>query len=348
MGRKKLPMELIQREKNRNETYRKRKQGLIKKLKEFTVLCEVEACMIAYGPKLGDRPVEVETWPAEKPEDIDTVHKIIERYRKVPEEDKQKRRQDLYDFFQARKKTTEVDLNKLRKKHDEFQFFDHEQFQGLDAEQLHQILQRLGSKMESVDQRIQQKKNQDITGTTSQYPNVAPHNETPYSMPNTSYDHGTVPRNDLLYRQQLGHAASTSHGDFSGQLFGGQGVSLDHNNDYKKRKINDYHFCDSNSVMFGGAPVYATYNPATFSFGYPGSSTLNMMPTPGVPISWMPSAGYPSQVYYNQQPSGIMQQQGSSLSHEPQQLFTMNAYPMTSAALRQSYHPSEESFGIQD
>ncbi|RZC43619.1 hypothetical protein C5167_036572 [Papaver somniferum] len=98
MGRAKLDMKLIANLKRRKETYQKRKIGLKKKLHEFTVLCNVPACMILYGPSQGDRPVKVETWPPE----LDEVNNIIERYRQVPEENKQKRRQDLYDFFQER------------------------------------------------------------------------------------------------------------------------------------------------------------------------------------------------------------------------------------------------------
>ncbi|KAI3954366.1 hypothetical protein MKW92_028726, partial [Papaver armeniacum] len=68
-------------------------------LEEFTILCDVtdvHACMILYGPIQGDRPFEVETWSPE----LDKVNNIIERYRQVTEEDKQKRRHDLYDFSQ--------------------------------------------------------------------------------------------------------------------------------------------------------------------------------------------------------------------------------------------------------
>ncbi|KAI3898558.1 hypothetical protein MKX03_021168 [Papaver bracteatum] len=329
MGRAKLDMKLISNLKKRRETYQKRKIGLKKKLNEFTILCNVPACMILYGPNQGDRPVEVETWPA----DIDEVNSIIERYRQVPEEDKQKRRLDLYDFFQERKKKTEADLGKLRKEHDEFQYFD-DQFKGLAVEQLQQVLQRLGSKMESVDERIKQKKNQDMKGMTNQS-NIAP-----YSIPNTSFEGNMFTSNS---QQQL-------DGSLYRPLFGGQGVSTDHHIQYKKIKMNDYQPCD----MFNTAYPYANiaYDPLMLSrgnmeFGYPGSSTFNMMPTPTLmPIPWSgPSAGYPSQAHYYQQPM----QHGSSSSHEPQHPFATNSFPMSSGpASRQMNYPPEESFGIQD
>ncbi|KAI3983022.1 hypothetical protein MKX01_037297 [Papaver californicum] len=341
MGRAKLDMKLIPNIKKRNATYQKRKAGLKNKLKEFTILCDVPACMILYGSRQGDRPVEVETWPSE----LDKVNNIIERYRQVPEEDKQKRRQDLYDFFQERKKKTEVELDKLRKEHDEFQYFDDDQFKGLAVEQLQQLSQRLGSKIESVDERIKQKKNQDMKEMT-EYAKVS----APYSMPNTTGDG----RSDLLCSQQQ------FDGALYRQLFGGQGVSLDQHSQFKKIKTNDYHSCDNNPVMFNSAHTYANmcYDPTMRSmgnmdFGYPGSSTFNMMPTPTLmPIPWsgsMPSAGYSSQMQYFHQPSNIMQQ-GSSSSHEHQQLFTtMNSFLMSSgSSFPQMNYPSEESFAFQD
>ncbi|XP_026448107.1 floral homeotic protein DEFICIENS-like [Papaver somniferum] len=333
MGRAKLDMKLIANLKRRKETYQKRKIGLKKKLHEFTVLCNVPACMILYGPSQGDRPVKVETWPPE----LDEVNNIIERYRQVPEENKQKRRQDLYDFFQERKKKAEADLGKLRKEHDEFQYFD-EQFKGLSVEQLQQVLQRLGSKMESVDERIKHKKNQDMKGMSDQS-NVAP-----FSMPNTSYE-GNMFSNNI--QQQL-------DGSLYRPFFGGQGVSTDHHSQYKKIKTNDYQPCDNNSFMLNSAYMYANipYDPPMLSrgntdFGYPVSSTFNVMPTSTLmPIPWsgsMHSAGYPS--HYYQPPM----HHGSSSSQGPQRLFTMNSFPMSSGStLRQMSYPPEESFGIQD
>ncbi|XP_026397095.1 agamous-like MADS-box protein AGL81 [Papaver somniferum] len=316
-------MKLISNLKKRKETYQKRRIGLKKKLVEFTILCDVPACMILYGPSQGNRPVEVETWPPE----LDKVNGIIERYRQVPEEDKQKRRQDLYDFFQERKKKTEADLGKLRKEHDEFQYFD-DQFKGLAVEQLQQVLQRLGSKMESVDERIEQKKNQDMKGMTNQS-NVAP-----YSMPNTSFE-GNMFRNNS--QQQL-------DGSLYRPLFGGQGVLTESS----QPKTNDYQPYD----MFNTAYPYGniSYDPPMLSrgnmeFGNPGSSTFSMMPTPTLmPIPWsgsMPSAGYPSQAHYYQSPM----QHGSSSSHEPQHSFTINSFPMSSGpALRQMNYPPERIF----
>ncbi|OVA10793.1 Transcription factor [Macleaya cordata] len=75
MGRAKLNMELIAKEKSRYTTFLKRKKGLKKKIYEFSTLCGVDACMILYAPKQGDRSIEPETWP----NNLDETHRIIKR-----------------------------------------------------------------------------------------------------------------------------------------------------------------------------------------------------------------------------------------------------------------------------
>lgn len=57
--------ELIQNEKTRMATYRRRKLNLLKKAYELTTLCGIEAGMIIYGPRLDGQPVKPETWVTE-------------------------------------------------------------------------------------------------------------------------------------------------------------------------------------------------------------------------------------------------------------------------------------------
>ncbi|KAI3942220.1 hypothetical protein MKW92_015906 [Papaver armeniacum] len=115
MGRAKLYSELITKEKSRNSTYFKRKQGLRKNLHEFKTLCGVDTLMIAYGPKQGDHPIEVETFPPE----LEKVNEIIKMYQKVSEEDKVKRTLTLKNFFEDQKRKSTAELVKLRKKNQE-------------------------------------------------------------------------------------------------------------------------------------------------------------------------------------------------------------------------------------
>ncbi|KAL3538506.1 hypothetical protein ACH5RR_001872 [Cinchona calisaya] len=112
MGRGKLKMELISKEKSRNITFKKRKEGLMRKIHEFTTLCDVHACMIIYSPKQEkNSPVEPEIWP----EDPDEISRIISLY-KGKFKDSGTRIFSLLDFFHQRKKRVEDELEKLRKR----------------------------------------------------------------------------------------------------------------------------------------------------------------------------------------------------------------------------------------
>ncbi|KAF2304860.1 hypothetical protein GH714_039194 [Hevea brasiliensis] len=109
MGRGKLNMELITNEKSRMITYQKRKKGLTKKLQEFHILCDVDACVIILGPNFNNRPIDVETWPTDRFD----MRRIINRYRS---QDKERRKnQDLSSFFVARQKKLDDEIAKMRK-----------------------------------------------------------------------------------------------------------------------------------------------------------------------------------------------------------------------------------------
>lgn len=113
MGRAKLEMTLIKKEKSRNTTYKKRKEGLVRKLHEFTTLCDVKACMIIYGPQGA-------TQPEIFPQNSDQVRRIIDIY-KAKNKDSIKS-YGTVDFFHDREKRSDEELSKLRKKNLEARF----------------------------------------------------------------------------------------------------------------------------------------------------------------------------------------------------------------------------------
>uniref|UniRef100_A0A7N2MJ98 MADS-box domain-containing protein n=1 Tax=Quercus lobata TaxID=97700 RepID=A0A7N2MJ98_QUELO len=111
MGRGKLPMELIKSEKSRNMTFQKRKKGLMKKAYEFSTLCGVQTCMIIYGPKFQERPMELETWP----QNHDEVVERIKRYNENLVHKRPRGSTTLSDFFIERNKKVEIEILRLRK-----------------------------------------------------------------------------------------------------------------------------------------------------------------------------------------------------------------------------------------
>nr|GEW83426.1 agamous-like MADS-box protein AGL82 [Tanacetum cinerariifolium] len=113
MGRAKLRMELIPKEKARIITYHKRKRGIIKKAIEFTILCNVNMVMIINPPNSN----ETKVWP----KNPDQIKKGIASY-KSKKGETGKRTYNLNDFFQDRGKKIEDELMKARKKNMEAKY----------------------------------------------------------------------------------------------------------------------------------------------------------------------------------------------------------------------------------
>ncbi|MCH99800.1 MADS-box transcription factor PHERES 2-like, partial [Trifolium medium] len=111
MGRGRISMELIQKEKSRKITFQKRKSGLLKKVNEFAILCDVDVCVILYAPNFeGQGYAEPETWPKDKRE----VQKILQKYYNTTM-DRRPKIYDAQEYFKERMKKVEFDISKVRK-----------------------------------------------------------------------------------------------------------------------------------------------------------------------------------------------------------------------------------------
>lgn len=144
MGRGKLPMELIANEKSRSSTFNKRKKGLKKKLDEFTTLCDVDACMIVYGPHHDGRPMELDIWP----QDMTEVRRIIGKYKSKGVEEKAKRNHDLSDFFEKRKHKIDDDIVKMRRAN------NRAKYPTWDSRLYHATIDQLMLILNSIDSKI--------------------------------------------------------------------------------------------------------------------------------------------------------------------------------------------------
>ncbi|CAK8566078.1 unnamed protein product [Lathyrus sativus] len=103
MSRKKVKLQYIINQSNRRTTFKKRKTNLIKKVREISTLCGIEACVIIYG----ENSVQPEVWPL-GPGTLNAICK----FRGVPEFERSKRMMDLEDFL---KKSIEKSQEQLRK-----------------------------------------------------------------------------------------------------------------------------------------------------------------------------------------------------------------------------------------
>ncbi|KAL8525655.1 hypothetical protein ACS0TY_015048 [Phlomoides rotata] len=155
MGRKKVKMELIQKHKARNIAFKKRKEGLIRKMKEFTTLCDVDACIIIYGPKQENgADVEPEIWPQEP----DEVGRMVNIYKaKKLLEDSGIKTFGLNDFFHERKKKIEDELSKLRMKNLEAKYPTklNDEMEQWNLPQLRQFAADLSLKVDYINSRIE-------------------------------------------------------------------------------------------------------------------------------------------------------------------------------------------------
>ncbi|KAM1166278.1 hypothetical protein TB1_024883 [Malus domestica] len=146
MGRGRLNMELIANERSRKTTFQKRRKGIMKKAYEFSTLCEVDVCMIIYGPKLTDRPPELQTWP-KNPEE---VNRIINKYKASTMCKPPKKTFDLSDLLMDRKNKVYADIYRKRKEMYETKYpaWD-ERINTFSESQLEALLNALDGKLES-------------------------------------------------------------------------------------------------------------------------------------------------------------------------------------------------------
>ncbi|XP_051146974.1 agamous-like MADS-box protein AGL11 [Andrographis paniculata] len=154
MGRAKLNMELITKEKSRNTTFKKRKEGLIRKMHEFTTLCDVTACIIIYGPRSASSSssaAEPEIWPPA----ADEVRRIIDIY-KAKNKDSGNKTFGISDFFHDRARKIDDELAKLRKKNMEAKFPTwHDSIAAMSEPQLRSLAAYLAGRAEYVAARLE-------------------------------------------------------------------------------------------------------------------------------------------------------------------------------------------------
>ncbi|XP_019171499.1 PREDICTED: agamous-like MADS-box protein AGL8 homolog [Ipomoea nil] len=149
MGRAKLNLELIPKEKARNLTFKKRKEGIMKKMREFTTLCDVNACMIIYGPN--SQSSEPAIWPNDRSE----VERMIELY-KEKVADNSTRSYGISNFFMDRKKKLEEEVRKLKQKNLEAKYPTNLEFMDrMSKPELENFVRFLDGKLEAAAARME-------------------------------------------------------------------------------------------------------------------------------------------------------------------------------------------------
>ncbi|RVW38733.1 Agamous-like MADS-box protein AGL82 [Vitis vinifera] len=153
MGRSRLPLELIPKEKSRKITFQKRTMGLKKKTYEISTLCGVDACVIIYSWTSDDRPMEPIFWPS-NPE---KVKSIINRYKEHSKEERGLKTLDLSGFFEERTKKIQKEISKLGHQgadQTKYPTWD-DQLNDLSVDQLRELVNALGTKLEVIKSRVE-------------------------------------------------------------------------------------------------------------------------------------------------------------------------------------------------
>lgn len=153
MARRKVKLALIPDDSARKASYNKRKKGLLKKVSELTILCDVPACAIISSPF--DSRTEV--WP--HPEG---ANKIIERFQNSSVKDETRNvsheRFIMQTIAKARDKLRKLkyenheqewDLFMLMKLQDNNNILD-----GLTTEEVKDLGKRADKKLKEVDEKI--------------------------------------------------------------------------------------------------------------------------------------------------------------------------------------------------
>ncbi|TQD75076.1 hypothetical protein C1H46_039394 [Malus baccata] len=144
MGRRKskLPLELIPNESSRKVTFRKRRNGLLKKAGDLKTLCDVKVCTIVYEKKSKGKLSTVATFPKE----FKDVKEIIDKYKS--NSSKVKRVQSLGDFYATQTVQVKKEIGKLRSKicEEKYPAWD-DRFNAFSAEQMLDLLRNLENKI---------------------------------------------------------------------------------------------------------------------------------------------------------------------------------------------------------
>ncbi|XP_049345007.1 agamous-like MADS-box protein AGL80 [Solanum verrucosum] len=122
MGRSKMKVELIQDHKKRMTTLVTRKAGLVKKISELSILCDIKACMIIHEGN------NHQIWPS----DSNDVQELINLYNHQPLDGRTKRGKTLSNFFENdEKKKAEIKVEKYPTWDSRFDYLSEKELQNL-------------------------------------------------------------------------------------------------------------------------------------------------------------------------------------------------------------------------
>ena len=152
MARKKVKLQWIVNDTARKATYKKRVKGLMKKVKELSILCGVDACAITYSP-YHQQP---EVWPSPG-----EVERVLAEFKSRPENDQTKKVLNQENFTWQRITKARDELGKQQKKNRKSDIehlrtlcLSGKGFEGLNSRDLGDLMWAIDDQLEAVKHRI--------------------------------------------------------------------------------------------------------------------------------------------------------------------------------------------------
>ncbi|XP_058077535.1 agamous-like MADS-box protein AGL80 [Magnolia sinica] len=93
MARRKIKLAWIANDSARKSTFKKRKKGLIKKVEQLSILCDVDACVIIDSPY----EPQTEVWPSS-----DDVRRVVLNFKSLPEMERCRKMVNQEGFLRQR------------------------------------------------------------------------------------------------------------------------------------------------------------------------------------------------------------------------------------------------------
>ncbi|XP_043725970.1 agamous-like MADS-box protein AGL80 [Telopea speciosissima] len=188
MARKKVKLVFIQNDSARRATFKKRRRGIMKKVRELSTLCGVSACAIVYGPYES----EPEVWPS-----LPEAKRVVSRFKSLPDMEQCKKMMNQEEFLMQRIAKLREQLKKQVKENQEkentkllFQCMSGEKdLNDLTLENLGDLVWLVDGRMKAIRDRIQLlARSPPPVPHLPPHPHPHPHPQYMMNMPTTTMD----------------------------------------------------------------------------------------------------------------------------------------------------------------